>query len=81
MSTYGHGQVLRCDPTDLANPLLRAGRASSFDPFEDESSRIVAAAAAVHAMTHPTAVELTVSAASGELPPTQAEWAELFEQI
>jgi hypothetical protein len=32
-------------------------------------------------MTHPAAVELTVSAASGELPPTQAEWAELFEQI
>lgn len=74
-------KVLRGDPCDLANPLLRAGRASSFDPFEDEASRIVAAAAAVHAMTHPAAVELTVSAASGELPPTQAEWAELFEQI
>ena len=34
MSTHVHGQVLRGDPCDLANPLLRAGRASSFDPFE-----------------------------------------------
>ena len=78
---YAHGQVLRGDPCDLANPLMRAGRATSFDPFEDESSRIVAAAAAVYALTHSAAVELTVSAASGEVPPTQAEWAELFEQL
>jgi hypothetical protein len=71
-------KVLRGDPRDLANPLLRAGRATSFDPFEDESSRIVAAAAAVYALTHPTAVELTVSAASAKESPTQAEWTELF---
>ena len=74
-------QVLRGDPYDLSNPLLRAGRSSSFDPFDDESSRIVAAAAAVHALTHPSAVELTISAASGETPPTQAEWSELFENV
>ena len=46
MRMHARGQVLRGDPCDLANPLLRAGRASSFDPFEDESSRIVAAAGA-----------------------------------
>jgi len=74
-------KVLRGDPCILSNPLLRAGRASSFDPFEDETSRHVAAAAAVHALTHPSAIELTVSAASGEEPPTKAEWAELFNRL
>mmetsp|Transcript_30890 Transcript_30890/g.61982 ORF Transcript_30890/g.61982 Transcript_30890/m.61982 type:complete len:88 (-) Transcript_30890:19-282(-) len=69
------------DPFDLANPIVRAARQSSFDPFDNESSRIVAAGAAVHALSHPSAVEVSVSAASGEQPPTEAEWAELFKQL
>jgi len=69
------------DPFDLPNPLVRAGRQSTFDPFDEESSRVVAAAAVVHALSHPTPVELSVSAASGEAPPTEAEWVEMFSQL
>lgn len=69
------------DPIDLSNPIVRAGRASSFDPFEDETSRVVAAGAALHALRHPTAVELSVSAAKGEQPPSEEEWASLFAAL
>jgi hypothetical protein len=77
---YTNGaKVQKGDPCDLANPLLRAGRGQDFTPYDDEVSRTVVASAAVHALSHPSAVELTVSAAKGKVPPTQTEWAELFD--
>lgn len=68
------------DPFELANPIMRAGNAGSFDPRDDETSRIVAGGAIVHALCrHPTGgLDVTVAAAKGEAPPTADEWAELF---
>ena len=74
-------KLTKGDPYDLANPIIRASRASDFAPHDDETSRIVAAGAVVHAPSHPAAVELSVSAAKGEDPPgppTSEQWAELF---
>jgi len=53
---------------------VRAGRQSSFDAFDGETSRVVAAGAVVAALRHPSAVELTVSAAKGGAAPTEEEW-------
>ena len=69
------------DPFDLSNPIVRAGRGGSFEPFDDETSRVCAAAAAVHALQHPKAVELTVSAAAARELPTEEEWAKLFAEV
>ena len=67
-------KVTAGDPFDLANPIVRAGRQSSFDAFDGETSRVVAAGAVVAALRHPSAVELTVSAAKGGAAPTEEEW-------
>ena len=69
------------DPIDFANPIIRAGRGTSFDAFDDETSAIVAAGAVVHALGHPSAVELSVSAAEGKAPPTEAEWSQIFSGL
>ena len=67
-------KVTAGDSFDLANPIVRAGRQSSFDAFDGETSRVVAAGAVVAALRHPSAVELTVSAAKGGSAPTEEEW-------
>ena len=77
----GGKRWLTQDPVDPANALVKAGRAASFDPFDDESSRVVAAGAIVHAMSHPAAVELTISAAAAEEPPSTEEWASIFDGL
>ena len=85
MTTQAHDRftlgatVLAGDPLDLPSALMRIGRRGSFDPRDDETSRIVGAAAAVHAIRHPSTVELSIGAAKGEAPPTTAQWQALFE--
>ena len=71
-------KLTKGDPFDFANPIVKAGRGSSFEPFDDETSRVVAAQAAVKAMSLPEPVEVSVSSAKSEQLPTDEEWAELF---
>ena len=74
-------KISKGDPFDISNPLIQAARASDFAPQDDETSRIVAAGAVVHALSHPSAVEISVSSAKGADPPgppTSEQWAELF---
>jgi len=76
------GRLARGDPFDLANPIVRAGRQGSFDPFDDETSRIVAARAIAHTLArHPSPVEFSVSAAKGQEPPTEEDLARLFAEL
>ena len=69
------------DPLDLPNPLIRAAKKGSFEPCDEEVGRIAAAAALVHALSYETAVELTVSAAKAESPPTSEEWEAMFDSV
>ena len=87
MMTQSHdkftlGATVRAgDPTDLPNPFMRAATQSSFEPSEAETNRAVGAAAAVHALSHPAAVELSVGSAKGSAPPTTEEWEQLFAAL
>jgi len=75
-------KISKGDPIDMANPLLKAARKSDFDPYDDDSSRVIAASAVVHALRHPSAVELTVSAEKGEEgPPSPEEWEAAFNAL
>ena len=70
------------DPIDLPNALLLAARQASFEPRDDETSRVIAGQAVVHALCrHPTAVDMSVSSAAGEAAPTPDEWTELFAKL
>lgn len=71
----------RGDPIDPPNPVIKLANRGSFEPRDDETSRIVACAAAVQALRHPTALELSVSAAKGEAPPTSGQWEAIFNQL
>ena len=62
------------DPYDLVNPLVRLGRKGSFEPFEDETSRVVACSAMVAALRHTGALEFSVSSAKGDNVPTSGQW-------
>ena len=74
-------KVTSGDTIELANPIMRAARASDFSPFDDETSRVVAAGAVVQALKHPSAVDISVSAAKGEQAPTPEEWATIFDGL
>ena len=69
------------DPFDLPNPLARAAVRGSFDPRDEETNRLIAGNAAVQALSHPAAVEFTVSAEKGNAPPDAAEWARMFGEL
>jgi len=64
----------RGDPIDPVNPIQKALRKGSFEPHDDETSRVVACAAVVAALAHPTPLEFSVSAAKAEAPPTSGQW-------
>jgi len=66
------------DPYDLVNPLVRLGRKGSFEPVEDETSRVVACAAMVAALRHATPLEFSVSSAWGNNVPTSGQWERLL---
>jgi hypothetical protein len=68
------------DPIEPCNPLLRMAYKGSFDPREDETSRVVAGGAVLAALMHEGTVEVSVSSAKGEAPPTVGEWGELLRQ-
>ena len=74
-------KITKGDSVELANPLMKAARKSDFSPYDDETSRVVAAGAIIHALTHPSAVEFSVGASKGEQPPTSEEWASLFKGL
>ena len=69
------------DPVDLSNAVLRMAYKGSFEPRDDETSRIVAGGAAVAALRHATPVEVTVSSAKGEAPPTSGQWESYFNAL
>ena len=61
--------------------MLKLAYKGSFDPRDDETSRIVACGAAIAALRHPTAVEMSVSAAKGEAPPTRGQWEAILNSL
>lgn len=67
------------DPISKSSPLLAMAYKSSFEPREDETSRVVAGGAIAHALLHGAPVELSVGAAKGTAPPGPDEWARLFD--
>lgn len=69
------------DPVDSPNVMMAMALKGSFDPREDETSRVVAGGALVQALRHGAAVELSVGSAKGTAPPDEAEWARLFEKL
>ena len=69
------------DPVDLPNVFMCAAQRGSFEPRDHETSRTVAAAAAVHAIRHPSTVEVTVGAAKADALPTIDEWATMFDML
>jgi len=84
MTTQAYDQFTvgaRCfagDPIDLPNALVRAANRGSFEARDDETSRTVAAAAVVQALSWSRAVELSVGAAKAETLPTAEEWEAMF---
>ena len=74
-------KCVKDDPFDAPNPVLRLAYKGSFEPRDDETSRIVACGAAVAALRHPTAVEMSVSAAKGEAPPTRGQWEAILNSL
>lgn len=87
MVTQGHDNYVlglklsKGDPIDLPNPVIAFAQKSSWDPQEAETNRVVAGAAAVYALRHPTPVELSVSAEKGEKMPTNEEWEKEFSKL
>ena len=69
------------DPHDLVNALVRLARKGSFEPVADETSRVVACAAVVAALRHPTALEFSVSSAKGDNPPTAGQWEAILNRL
>jgi len=65
----------------MVNAFQRQLRKGSFDPHDDETSRVVACGAVVAAMSHPTAIEFSVSAAKGEVPPTSGQWEAILNSL
>lgn len=75
-------KLLPGDPTDLPNAFMRKAMGDSFEARDDETNRIVAAAAAVHALCrHPTPVDISVGAAKATALPTVGEWEDLFAAL
>jgi hypothetical protein len=66
------------DPIDYPNALSRSPMGDSFEARDNETSRIVAAAAVVHALGHPSSVELSVAAAKAKSLPNTEEWDAMF---
>jgi len=63
------------DPIQPANTIQRALRKGSFEPHDDETSRIVACGALVAAINHDDPpLEFSVSAAKAETAPTFGQW-------
>ena len=69
------------DKFDMANPLARMAFAGTFEPRDDEASRVTAGGAMIAALQHEAAVEFTLSAAKAEAPPTEGEWEALLSQL
>jgi len=69
------------DPYDLVNPLVRLGRKGSFEPADDETSRVVACAAVVAALRHSTSVEFSVSSATADNVPTSGQWEAILNSL
>ena len=69
------------DPIDVANPIMQLAYRGSFDPRDDETSRVVAAGAVVGALRHPAAVEFSLSSAKSEVPPTEDQWTRMLNEL
>ena len=73
--------VAKGDPYDLVNSLVRLGRKGSFEPQDDETSRVVACSAVVAALRLASAMEFSVSSAKKEAVPTSGQWEALLNQL
>jgi len=69
------------DSVEMANSFQKQLRKGSFDPFDDETSRVAACAAVVAALQHPSPLEFSVSAAKGEASPTAGQWEAMLNQL
>ena len=74
-------KLIKGDPFDLPNPLVRAARKSSFEPSNDETNRIVAATAVVKAVGLARDVEFSVTSAKAESLPTDDEWEAMLANV
>jgi len=62
------------DPIDPVNAFQKQLRKGSFEPHDDETSRVVACAALVAALRHEAPLEFSVSSAKAEAAPTTGQW-------
>jgi hypothetical protein len=69
------------DTVSRANPLVRAARGGSFDPFPDECSAVTCAAAVRYLLGRGGGGEadVTLGAGRGERLPTEEEFGSMFE--
>jgi hypothetical protein len=74
-------KCVKGDPIEMANSFQKQLRKGSFDPFDDETSRITACAAVVAALLHPSPLEFSVSAAKAETTPTSGQWEAMLNQL
>eukprot|EP00321_Phaeocystis_globosa_P003682 CAMPEP_0118818688 /NCGR_PEP_ID=MMETSP1162-20130426/6359_1 /TAXON_ID=33656 /ORGANISM="Phaeocystis Sp, Strain CCMP2710" /LENGTH=283 /DNA_ID=CAMNT_0006748909 /DNA_START=83 /DNA_END=934 /DNA_ORIENTATION=- len=74
-------KCVKGDPVDMSNAFQRQLRKGSFEPFEDETSRVSACAAVVAALRHPSPLEFSVSAAKAEAAPTSGQWEAMLNRL
>jgi len=69
------------DPFEQANTIQKQLRKGSFDPQDNETSRVVACAAVVAALRHKVPLEFSVSAAEGKAAPSAGQWEALLNRL
>jgi len=74
-------KVTAGDPFEQPNAVKNQIRKGQFDPQDDETSRVVAAAAMVAALRHEVPLEFSVSSARAEAPPSSGEWEALLSNL
>jgi hypothetical protein len=69
------------DSIEMPNMFTQLGTKSSFDPCPSDSNRIAVAAGAVAAALKEGQIEISVSSAKAEQPPSSDEWNEILESL
>jgi len=69
------------DPFDEPGRVAKQLRKGSFDPKDDETSRVSASAAVVAALRHEVPLEFSVSSAAAESVPTSGQWEALLNDL
>lgn len=69
------------DTVEVPNMFTQMGSKSSFEACAFESNRVVLAGGTVAALLHDEPVEISVSSAKAEQPPSQQDWKDTFAKI